>query len=81
MQNQHTPRKQLQAFYARQGLTGKHARKAVAHDLRLARKEFNRTYQGGNWAGACEFGLAGLFVWRLSPQGSGYWIDRSARPL
>lgn len=76
MKNQNTPRKQLQAFYAAQGLTGKHARKAVAHDLRLARREFMRVSTPEYWRYSCKFGLSGLFVWHISRQGARYWMLR-----
>lgn len=79
MKNQNTPRKQLQAFYAAQGLTGKHARKAVAHDLRLARREF-AALPGDlreGWKVHCRGGLGALFVWANSPQGHVYWQQRA----
>lgn len=74
-----TPRKQLQAFYKAQGLTGKHARKAVTHDLRLARRNFKAkpVLFVRSWQARCRLGIGSLFVWSETAQGHGYWRERA----
>lgn len=58
---------QLRAFYAAQGLTGKHRRKAMQYDLKQVKKL--RNYD-------CDYQLVCLFDWHASPQGGLYWHKR-----
>lgn len=58
--------KQLSEFYAKQGLTGKHLRKALKHDRKQVRLLKAQDYE-------C---LSGMFNWQSSPQGHGYWSAR-----
>lgn len=84
-----TPRSQLRAFYASIGITGSAARKAIAHDLRLARYNYadqNRAIcaelgRDVAWARLCTIGLhnplAAGFLFELTPQGLDYWAQRA----
>jgi hypothetical protein len=58
-------KRELQAFYAKQGITGQHRRKAMRYDLKAVRKYGN---------GASELCLS--FVWSKTPQGFRYWAAR-----
>lgn len=58
---------QLRAFYAAQGLTGRHRRKAMQYDLKKV-KEL-RDFDG-------DHSLVSLFAWARSPQGWRYWRRR-----
>lgn len=58
---------QLNAFYAAQGLTGKHRRKAMQYDLKQVKKLRKVPFDGS---------LVGLFDWHGSPQGWLYWQNR-----
>lgn len=58
---------QLRAFYAAQGLTGKHRRKAMQYDLKQVKKLRNH---------ATDMSLMFLFVWSCTPQGGNYWALR-----
>jgi hypothetical protein len=59
-------KKQLQKFYAKQGLQGKHLRKAIQWDMKAVKR--NRTCSGA--------GLVGAFVWSESPECAPYWSAR-----
>lgn len=58
---------QLRTFYAAQGLTGNHRRKAMQYDLKQIKKLRERD---ADWSIIC------LFDWHHSPQGHCYWRDR-----
>lgn len=69
-------KKQLQKFYRRQGLAGKHLRSAMRWDMKTAK------------ANAVEFAkemgepldtssLSHSFEWSTTKQGFDYWADRS----
>jgi hypothetical protein len=66
----------LQEFYAKQGITGKHLRKAIQWDMKAARR--NSADRAVNLAGVpfdtADVGCA--FAWALSPEGTGYWCAR-----
>lgn len=61
---------QLRAFYAAQGITGKHRRKAMQYDLKQVKRlrEVER-----------DVGLLYLLDWQASPQGVLYWLARNSR--
>lgn len=61
-----TVKHELRAFYAQQGLTGKHLRKAMAYDLRRVRKY--RSMPGR---------LMSAFSWMQTSEGGRYWAARS----
>jgi len=85
-----TPRKQLRAFYARQGLTGKQLRSAMRYDLRQVRRyavASNRRaleVLRGPMTGAqvwkecnpCGLGIGGMFLFAGTKEGYEYWINR-----
>lgn len=58
---------QLRAFYAAQGLTGKHRRKAMQHDM----KQVKKLRESPN-----DVSLICLFTWGSSPQEVFYWHAR-----
>ncbi|QMP23985.1 hypothetical protein DDSR119_67 [Pseudomonas phage DDSR119] len=68
-----TPRKQLQLFYKRMGLSRDDARKAIRHDLRRIRQENGGTYQGKDTLG---LGISGLLLMGTTKEGIDYWLDR-----
>jgi hypothetical protein len=84
-----TPRKQLNAFYARQGLSGQALRRAVVADLRLVRRN-EAACSWHHWSGLPTYAercrhsdskdydreIAGLFDWARTPQGFSYWGTR-----
>ena len=64
-------KKQLAAYYAKQGLTGKHRRKAMQYDMKAVRENIK----------ACSCGsrqptLSSSFIFRRAPQGERYWYRR-----
>ena len=61
-------KQQLRAYYAKQGLTGKHLRKALQYDMKAA----GRNKAPGNPG----LDLIHAFRWSVSPQGHGYWNNR-----
>lgn len=61
---------QLRAFYAAQGLTGKHRRKAMQYDLKQVKAL--RTHD-------MDSDLMFLLLWAESPQGYSYWSSRDNR--
>lgn len=71
MKNKTNCKHQLRAFYAAQGLTGKHRRAAMRHDMRAVKK---------NAANAAPligiFPLANMFYFVGSPEGGEYWYAR-----
>lgn len=87
-----TPRKQLNAFYRSQGLSGQALRRAVVADLRLVRRN-EAASRWHNWMGEQTYAarcrakdlldyereIAGLFDWAASPQGFSYWGKRDCR--
>lgn len=84
-----TPRTQLRAYYASVGIKGSAARKAIAHDLRLARANYadqNRMVCAelgldAAWKKLCGLGyhnvLGAAFIFDFTPQGRKYWSDRA----
>lgn len=80
-----SPRKQLQAFYAAQGLTRQEARKPVAHDMRRIREEFSSNARcviaehgfSEAWELCSYCGIAGLIIFRFTKEGAEYWAPRS----
>lgn len=64
-------KKQLQEFYAQQGLEGKHLRKAIQWDMKAVsanRKAENLPARGS---------ILVAFTWSKTPQGVHYWSARS----
>lgn len=66
----------LSRFYARQGLTGRHFRLAMRHDMRSLRRQGVNTNQGvtrrlGNGLVSCGK------VWDSLEEGMPYWATRS----
>lgn len=88
--NPTTPRKQLRAFYASQGLTGKQLRSAMRYDLRQVRRyavssnrrplEMLRGPMSDTqvWAecNQCGLGIGGMFLFCGTKEGYEYWIKR-----
>jgi len=60
---------QLRTYYARQGLTGQHLRKALRYDM--------RAIQTGPQLLADATCIAGRLSWHATPQGSDYWLNRA----
>lgn len=70
-----TVKNQLRAFYARQGLTGKHLRKAIQWDMKAVRRNADWTdYDPGKDDLSCSFS------WNNSPEGYYYWSNRCIMP-
>lgn len=65
-------KKQLQAFYAAQGLTGKHRRAAMRYDMRQIKKHSDAFSPKG-------VDLSYLFLWDHTPQGWAYWYARDKK--
>lgn len=61
---------QLRAFYEKQGLTGKHRRKAMRYDMKAIRKNCD------NFSNPKDNTVAYLFLWSQTPQGWVYWHRR-----
>lgn len=61
---------QLRAFYDKQGLTGKHRRKAMQYDMKAVRAHCDTFSQPDSATLAC------LFLWNHTPQGWHYWSAR-----
>lgn len=71
MKNKTNCKHQLRAFYAAQGLTGKHLRSAMRHDMRRIRKYSNKYPElVGGWL------LSFLFLFEDTPEGYNYWRVR-----
>ena len=64
-------KKQLQKFYAKQGLEGKHLRKAIQWDMKAARRNTTKSLVGCAW-----LTLDSAFTWHDSPEGRNYWAVR-----
>lgn len=64
---------ELRAFYANQGLTGKHLRKALRHDMKAAA----RNIQAQGRTVVSDIALVHSFGWDQSPEGLTYWAMRS----
>ena len=60
---------QLRAFYDKQGLTGKHRRKAMQYDMKAAQRNSFRPV-GGALLGFC-------FVFDCASEGGRYWYERA----
>lgn len=61
---------QLRAFYEKQGLTGKHRRKAMQYDMKAVRANSDV------FSAPCRTPLSHLFLWDQTPQGWLYWHVR-----
>lgn len=62
-------KKQLAAYYDKQGLTGKHRRKAMQHDLRIIRNSPKLSPDTAH--------LHARIDWSRTPGGYDYWLNRS----
>lgn len=67
-----TIKNELRAFYANQGLTGKHLRKALRHDMKAVKRSAIK--QRGRLD---HRSLVHAFGWDWSPEGVDYWGLRS----
>lgn len=70
-----TAKRQLNAFYARQGLRGRARHRAVRHDMKRVRH-----YSGPEAFAECQsrgFGLSAMFLWFDTVEGVHYWAARS----
>lgn len=82
-----TIRGQLNAYYARQGLTAKEMRKAIQHDMRRIAVYVKRDkpvsiknhgYEAvRNDLASAGLGIAGAFLFDDLKEGLWYWIDRA----
>lgn len=66
-----TIKKQLAAYYDKQGLTGKHRRKAMQYDMKAVRANV-KAYRYGTFS-IC---LESSFFFCDTPQGGNYWYRR-----
>lgn len=66
-------KKQLSAYYAAQGLTGKHRRKAMQYDMKAVRKN-TKAFHG--YARPVHV-LGAAFIFKDSPEGQQYWARRA----
>lgn len=64
-----TVKNQLRAFYVKQGLTGKHLRMALRHDMKAVAKQ---AYDS-DWP---HFSIIEAFCWVRTSEGSRYWYER-----
>lgn len=65
-------KKQLSAYYDKQGLTGKHRRKAMQYDMKAARHNAKVF-----WGHSRElFYLMSSFIFMETPEGHEYWACR-----
>lgn len=64
-----TIKKQLAAYYDKQGLTGKHRRKAMQYDMKAVRENVSPCVTAPT-------SLFHAFSWRNTPQGGAYWAAR-----
>lgn len=62
-------KQELREYYAKQGLTGKHLRKALQWDMKAVARNKERWNPGR--------ALSSAFVWGESPQGHAYWMHRA----
>lgn len=67
-----TVKNQLRAFYAKQGLTGKHLRMALRHDMKAVAR--NADFE--DWP---RYGIMHAFGWSRSPEGGRYWWMRDKK--
>lgn len=65
-------KKQLAAFYAKQGLTGKHRRKAMQYDM----KAVNTAIRTQSVRYRCPY-LSGAFSFKKTVEGHRYWAVRA----
>lgn len=68
-------KQQLSKFYDKQGLTGKHRRKAMQWDMKAARHNDNSVACNGARGYATY--LMAAFVWANTPEGVDYWSARN----
>lgn len=66
-------KKQLAAYYGKQGLTGKHRRKAMQYDMKAVRA--NAIAHRGHARRL--HSLGGAFIFNHSPEGNTYWARRA----
>lgn len=64
-------KKQLAAYYDKQGLTGKHRRKAMQYDMKAVRENIKACRHGSR-----QPRLSASFVFHSTPQGERYWYAR-----
>lgn len=69
-------KKQLQKFYAKQGLEGKHLRKAIQWDMKAARRNVMARSHAVNGCGRLGADLWAAFIWSATPEGGRYWMRR-----
>lgn len=62
-------KKQLSAYYDKQGLTGKHRRKAMQYDMKAVKANIPPRV-------VAPTSLFHAFSWHNSPQGAAYWYSR-----
>jgi hypothetical protein len=73
-----TVKQQLQAYYAKQGLTGKHLRKALQWDMKAVSRNKKASHYPPEWErDPRRAGLIHAFGWSSTPEGIGYWVQRS----
>ena len=70
-------KKQLQKFYAKQGLEGKHLRKAIQWDMKAFRRNVMDRSHAVNGCGRLDSPLLAAFIWSATPEGGEYWAARS----
>lgn len=69
-------KQQLGDFYVKQGLTGKHLRKAMQWDMRQVRKEIQRKRQGRVGKGPAPRSLMDLHWRSMASPTTLYWVRR-----
>lgn len=67
-------KKQLSAYYDKQGLTGKHHRKAMQHDMKAVRENI-KAFHGCDSPAPTSLGSA--FIFDGAPEGYEYWARRA----
>lgn len=68
-----TIKQQLNKFYDKQGLTGKHRRKAMQYDMKAVRKNIKVSFGYAR----PRHTLGSAFIFIESPEGHGYWAIRA----
>lgn len=66
-------KRQLAAYYDKQGLTGKHRRKAMQYDMKAARHNA-KVFRGHSRGLFC---LLSSFIFTKTPEGQEYWACRA----
>lgn len=65
-------KQELRKYYAKQGLTGKHLRKALQWDMKAVTRNKRTNVNPPRGPG-----LLKAFGWHGTPEGSDYWCQRS----